>query len=87
MQQMPPILSVSELNHVTQSVVEREIGVVYVRGEISNLATPTSGHMYFSLKDEKSQVRCAMFRNKPGAKGFIPKNGTEVVAHGLASVY
>ena len=87
MQEMPPILSVSELNQVTQSIVEREIGVVYVRGEISNLATPTSGHMYFSLKDEKSQVRCAMFRNKPGAKGFIPKNGTEVVAHGLASVY
>ena len=87
MQQMPPILSVSELNQVTQSIVEREIGVVYVRGEISNLATPTSGHMYFSLKDEKSQVRCAMFRNKPGAKGFIPKNGIEVVAHGLASVY
>ena len=64
MQEMPPILSVSELNQVTQSIVEREIGVVYVRGEISNLATPTSGHMYFSLKDEKSQVRCAMFRNK-----------------------
>ena len=87
MQQMPLILSVSELNQVTQSLVEREIGIVRVRGEISNLATPASGHIYFSLKDEKSQVRCAMFRNKPGAKGFIPKNGIEVVAHGLASVY
>ena len=87
MQQMPLILSVSELNQVTQSLVEREIGIVRVRGEISNLATPASGHIYFSLKDEKSQVRCAMFRNKTGAKGFIPKNGIEVIAHGLASVY
>ena len=87
MQQMPLILSVSELNQVTQSLVEREIGIVRVRGEISNLATPASGHIYFSLKDEKSQLRCAMFRNKPGAKGFIPKNGIEVIAHGLASVY
>lgn len=87
MQLMPPILTVSELNQITQSIIEKEIGVVCVRGEISNLATPASGHTYFSLKDEKSQVRCAMFRNKPGAKGFVPKNGTEVVVHGLASVY
>ena len=61
MQQMPPILSVSELNQVTQSIVEREIGVVYVRGEISNLVTPTSGHMYFLLrmKNLKFAVQCS----------------------------
>jgi len=82
-----PVFSVSELNDLVQTVLEEEIGLISVRGEISNLATPSSGHIYFSLKDNKSQIRCAMFRNKPGAKGFRPENGLEVVAFGLTSVY
>ena len=81
------VFSVSELNELVQTVLEEEIGLISVRGEISNLAAPSSGHIYFSLKDNKAQIRCAMFRNKPGAKGFKPENGLEVVAFGLTSVY
>ena len=81
------LYSVSELNTLVQSLLETRIGTILVRGEISNLATPNSGHTYFSLKDEKSQIRCAMFRNKRGAIGFEPKNGVEVLATGLASLY
>ena len=58
-----------------------------VRGEISNFVHHTSGHMYFSLKDADSQLRCVMFRRENAALRFKPTNGTEVVAYGYLGVY
>lgn len=56
-------------------------------GEISNLAQPASGHMYFSLKDKSSQVRCAMFKNRNRHLKFQPENGTAVLVKAKVSLY
>jgi len=58
------VFSVSELNGAVRDLLEHSFGLLWVEGEISNLARPRSGHLYFSLKDGDSQVRCALFRNK-----------------------
>lgn len=55
-------LSVSQLNARARSLLEEVFPRVWVEGELSNLARPSSGHMYFSLKDNKAQIRCAFFR-------------------------
>ena len=56
------ILSVANLNREARRIVETGLGTVWVEGEISNLSRPSSGHLYWSLKDSEAQVRCAMFR-------------------------
>ncbi|MBP9764488.1 MAG: exodeoxyribonuclease VII large subunit, partial [Gammaproteobacteria bacterium] len=56
---MKTVLTVSELNQSTQRLLEECFPAVWVEGEISNLVRPTSGHIYFSLKDPKAQIRCA----------------------------
>ncbi|MES1927310.1 exodeoxyribonuclease VII large subunit [Salinisphaera sp. T31B1] len=58
------VFSVSELNGAVRELLEHSFGLLWVEGEISNLARPRSGHMYFSLKDGSAQVRCALFRNR-----------------------
>ncbi|MGB5639233.1 MAG: exodeoxyribonuclease VII large subunit, partial [Sedimenticolaceae bacterium] len=58
------VFSVSRLNAEVRAVLEGSFPLVWVEGEISNLATPRSGHLYFSLKDPHAQVRCALFRAK-----------------------
>ncbi|MEK9625823.1 MAG: exodeoxyribonuclease VII large subunit, partial [Gammaproteobacteria bacterium] len=58
------IYRVSEFTDQVRRMVESEFSSIWLTGEISNLATPSSGHVYFSLKDENAQVRCAMFRNR-----------------------
>jgi exodeoxyribonuclease VII large subunit len=60
---------------------------VLVEGELSNLSTPSSGHLYFSLKDANAQVRCAMFRNQQRRLGFKPENGKHVVVKAQVSLY
>ncbi|MEM9404316.1 MAG: exodeoxyribonuclease VII large subunit, partial [Pseudomonadota bacterium] len=55
-------LSVSELNRQARTLLERGLARLWVDGEISNLARPASGHIYFTLKDESAQIRCAWFR-------------------------
>ena len=61
--------------------------MIFVEGEISNLAKPSSGHWYFTLKDEKAQIRCAMFRNRNQAIRFNPANGNQIVVRGKISLY
>ena len=56
------ILSVSQLNRAARQLLDTGLPMIWVEGELSNLARPSSGHIYFSLKDEQAQVRCAMFR-------------------------
>ena len=60
---------------------------IYVKGELSNLSQPTSGHLYFTLKDEFSELRCVMFREKCRGLKFVPEDGMSVIVRGRISVY
>lgn len=81
------VLTVSGLNRTARRLIEDELGSVWVEGEISNLARPSSGHMYWSLKDENAQVRCAMFRQSNRRLGFRPADGSQVLVRAKASIY
>ena len=81
------VLSVTSLNRMAKSLLEGHFPNVLVEGEISNLALPASGHWYFTLKDEGSQVRCAMFRNRNMGAGFRPRDGMQVLVRGRLSLY
>ncbi|WP_455208459.1 exodeoxyribonuclease VII large subunit [Kaarinaea lacus] len=81
------IYSVSELNSEVRALIEENFPSVWVQGEISNLARPASGHIYFSLKDESAQVRCAMFRMNNRLLKFKPQDGVQVLVRGSVSLY
>ncbi|MEI7994860.1 MAG: exodeoxyribonuclease VII large subunit [Methylococcaceae bacterium] len=81
------ILTVTQLNRATNQLLEEHFLSVLVEGEISNLAQPSSGHLYFSLKDANAQVRCAMFRTQQRRLGFKPENGKQVVVKAQVSLY
>ena len=74
------IYSISRLNTEVRAVLEGSFPLLWVEGEISNLAVPRSGHLYFSLKDPHAQVRCALFRGKRQLLRFEPANGDRVLA-------
>jgi exodeoxyribonuclease VII large subunit len=81
------VYTVSRLNREVRLLLERGLGVVWVEGELSNFASPASGHWYFSLKDREAQVRCAMFRQRNAAVGFTPKAGQHVLVRGRVGLY
>ncbi|MHC4598475.1 MAG: exodeoxyribonuclease VII large subunit [Planctomycetota bacterium] len=81
------IHTVSALNRRIKGVLQAEVGRVRVMGEISNLRTPRSGHSYFTLKDEHSQLRAVLFRGAARHVKFELGDGLEVVATGEISVY
>ena len=83
----PAPLTVSQLTSLVRDVLEREVGTVLVAGEISNLHRASSGHIYFTLKDDRSQIRCAMFRTAAQRLVFDPEDGQEVVAQGQIGLY
>ncbi len=72
------LLTVSELNAEVDLLLKEALPLLWIEGEISNLARPTSGHIYFSLKDSKAQVRCAMFRNQCLRSHCNAENGLKV---------
>jgi exodeoxyribonuclease VII large subunit len=80
-------ISVSELNRQVKTLLEQGLAKLWVEGEISNLARPASGHLYFSLKDESSQIRCAYFRQRQRGPTINLKNGDQVLAFGRVSIY
>jgi exodeoxyribonuclease VII large subunit len=80
-------ISVTELNRTVRTLIERGVGRVWVEGEMSNLARPASGHLYFSLKDDKAQVRCAWFRQRQRSPTINLKNGDKMLAFGKVSLY
>lgn len=84
-----PTFTVGELNNYIKSVIEndRALAAVTVRGEISNFVAHTSGHLYFSLKDDSGQIKAVMFRSSVSRLKFVPENGMRVTAHGSVSVY
>jgi len=81
------IYSVSELNYQVRELIEENFPSIWVEGEISNFACPASGHIYFSLKDEAAQVRCAMFRTNNRTLKFKPENGMQILARARVSLY
>lgn len=81
------IYSVSELNRETKDLLSAHFSFIQVEGEISNLSQPSSGHIYFSLKDKKAQVRCAMFKSQLNRLNFTPKNGNQVIISAQVSLY
>lgn len=81
------IISVSELNKHAKRLLESEFPLLFVEGEISNFARPRSGHWYFTLKDDKAQVRCAMFKNRNHMVRFEPRDGQQVIVRGRISLY
>jgi len=83
----PTPVSVSELNRKAKSLLENQLGEVCVEAEIGDLSKPSSGHWYFSLKDGRSQLRCAMFRRANLSVKFQPKVGDSVIVRGLLSIY
>ena len=81
------IISVGELNKSAKYLLENTFNSVSVIGEISNLSKPSSGHIYFTLKDEDGAIRCAMFRNQNLKLNFSPENGNQCVLKGQVSIY
>ena len=85
----PDAFTVSELNTYIKNIFEsnRTLTAVSVKGEISNFTRHTSGHLYFSLKDETGQIKAVMFRTSAGRLRFSPESGMKVTVHGSVSVY
>ncbi len=81
------ILTVSELNRLARTALEREFSLSWVAGEVSNLTRAPSGHYYFTLKDAAAQVRCAMFRSRAQSIPWRLENGQQVEAHALVTLY
>ncbi len=81
------ILSVAELNSEVNQLLIRGFPLLWVEGEISNLVRPTSGHLYFTLKDKQSQIRSAMFRNRNLKLNIKPENGMKVLVRGRVGLY
>ena len=81
------VLTVSRLNREVREILEHGMPPVWVEGELSNLARPASGHLYFSLKDDRAQIRCAMFRQRNRLNRFRPENGQQVLVRGRIGLY
>ena len=81
------IYSVSELNQMVQTLLEDAFLPVWIEGEISNFACPSSGHWYFSLKDSNAQVRCALFQGRHRYKNRQPNDGMQVLVRAKISLY
>ena len=81
------IYSVSTLNRETKQLLLQNFFRIRVEGEISNLSTPSSGHLYFTLKDEHAQIRCAMFRLSTRQLPFKPANGIAIIVTAQVSLY
>lgn len=81
------ILDVSELNEKARAVLETNFSEISVRGEISRITKHASGHWYFTLKDERAAISCAMFRGANSHVKFSPKDGQKVILTGKISIY
>src|SRR5262245_29643739 len=82
-----PVLTVSELTARIKGTLEERFPAVWVEGEISNLRAPSSGHAYFTLKDDLAQLRCVLFRSRGRRVRFEPEDGLQVLAFGALDVY
>lgn len=83
----PSIVSVSDLVTNVRQLIERTFPLIWISGEISNFTRAASGHCYFSLKDNKAQVRCVMFRQKIQYLDWQPTNGMQVEVQAIVTMY
>lgn len=83
----PRALTVSELNHQARHLLESSFMQVWVEGELSGFSRPSSGHWYFSLKDQKCQIRCAMFRGANQRIRTLPREGDQIRIRGKVTLY
>ncbi len=81
------VFSVKEINRLVRELLEQSFPSFWISGEISNFISASSGHWYFSLKDDEAQVRCTMFRNKNMAADWTPKNGEKIEAKCFIGLY
>jgi exodeoxyribonuclease VII large subunit len=87
---MPPereVFSVSRLNRTARTLLEQGLPRVWIEGELSNISRPSSGHLYFTLKDSQAQVRGAMFRSRNQLLRFRPEEGMQVLVRAKVSLY
>jgi exodeoxyribonuclease VII large subunit len=82
-----PILKPAQLNALARDLLEGSFAQVWVQGEISNFSRPGSGHLYFTLKDERAQVRCVLFKQKAAYLLFTPRDGLQVLVRGRLTLY
>jgi len=80
-------LTPSQLNALARNLLEDAFPSIWVEGELGNLSRPASGHLYFTLKDERAQVRCALFKPKSQWLRFVPREGLRVLARGRLTLY
>ena len=81
------VFSVSEINSLLKDMLESSFPQICIEGEISNYRPNSSGHLYFTLKDEASQISAVMFRSAAAYLDFVPKDGTKVQCTGRLTVY
>jgi exodeoxyribonuclease VII large subunit len=86
-QSLRDILTVTQLNQAVSHLLEKSFVSTWVRGEISNFTQASSGHWYFTLKDQAASVRAVMFRSRAAAIGFVPKSGDSVELRGRVTLY
>lgn len=84
-----PTWSVTDLTRYLRELIESDHNLqdLWVRGEVSNLSRPSSGHLYFTLKDSGAALRCVMWRNTVARQSFIPQEGDAIEIHGGISIY
>ena len=87
MRRQQPIFQVSELADELRRLIETSYPEIWIEGELSSLSAPASGHLYFSLKDDKAQLRCAMFKGRASISKYRPKSGDLVRVRAKLSVY
>jgi exodeoxyribonuclease VII large subunit len=85
----PVTVTVTELTRYLRQLLESDDNLqdIWVQGEVSNLSRPSSGHLYFTLKDSGASLRCVMWRNAVISQGILPSDGDQIEAHGAVSIY
>ena len=83
----PDILTPSQLNTLARDLLEGSFPAIWVEAELGSVARPASGHLYFTLKDARAQLRAAMFRMKAQALRFVPREGMRVLVRGRVTLY
>ena len=86
-QQQRRVVSVSQLTGWIKSTLQAEIPPVWVEGELSDVSRPSSGHIYFSLKDDSAQIRGVIWRSAAARLKFVPQDGMQVICRGAIDVY
>ncbi|TBR12609.1 MAG: exodeoxyribonuclease VII large subunit [Lysobacter sp.] len=82
-----PVFTPSQLNTLARDMLESTFGSVWIEGELGNISRPASGHFYFTLKDARAQIRCAMFKPKSSWLRFAPREGLRVLGRGRLTLY